>query len=81
MLEITFSNGESGVLDMKPYLDFGIFNRLKDCKSFEKVTVVFDELKQVKIGLGLCPDVNLYTGKKEFLGKYGELTSLEEDLL
>lgn len=39
MLDITFSNGESGVLDMKPYLGFGIFNRLKDRQSFEKVTV------------------------------------------
>ena len=39
MLDTTFSNGESGVLDMKPYLGFGIFNRLKDRQSFEKVTV------------------------------------------
>ena len=38
MLDITFSNGECGVLDMKPYLGFGVFNRLNDRKSFEKVT-------------------------------------------
>ncbi|MDP2178069.1 DUF2442 domain-containing protein [Methylicorpusculum sp.] len=45
LLEITFSNGESGILDMKPYLDFGIFNRLKDCQSFEKVSVAFDTIE------------------------------------
>ena len=42
MLDITFNNGESDELDMKPYLSFGIFNRIKDCESFEKVTVAFD---------------------------------------
>ena len=25
LLYITFNNGEAGTLDMKPYLDFGIF--------------------------------------------------------
>jgi hypothetical protein len=30
ILYISFNNGESGRLDMKPYLDFGIFNRIKD---------------------------------------------------
>ena len=45
VLDITFSNGESGVLDMKPYLSFGIFNRIKDRKSFEKVTVSFDTIE------------------------------------
>ena len=44
-LAITFNNGESGILDMKPYLDFGIFNRIKDYKSFEKVTVAFDTIE------------------------------------
>ncbi len=36
MLEITFSNGEGGVLDMRPYLSYGVFNKLKDRKYFEK---------------------------------------------
>jgi Protein of unknown function (DUF2442) len=45
MLDITFSNGECGVLDMKPYLGFGIFNRLNDRRSFEKVTVSFDTIE------------------------------------
>lgn len=45
MLNITFNNGESGALDMKPYLDFGIFNRIKDYSSFKKVTVAFDTIE------------------------------------
>ena len=45
LLDITFNNGESGILDMKPYLDFGIFNRIKDYCSFEKVTVAFDTIE------------------------------------
>ncbi|MGZ5575407.1 MAG: DUF2442 domain-containing protein [Methylobacter sp.] len=45
LLDITFSNGECGVLDMKPYLDFGVFNRIKDSESFEKVTVAFDTIE------------------------------------
>jgi Protein of unknown function (DUF2442) len=44
-LDITFSNGESGVLDMKPYLGFGIFNQLNDYNSFQKVTVSFDTIE------------------------------------
>ncbi len=46
-----------------------------------KVTVVFDENRDVKNVLGLCPDVNLYTGRKQFIEKFGNPTTLEEDLL
>lgn len=45
LLDITFSNGESGILDMKPYLDFGVFSRIKDYQSFEKVSVIFDTVE------------------------------------
>lgn len=47
----------------------------------QNVTVVFDKSNTAKNGLRLCPDVNLYTGKREFIEKFGEVTSLEEDLL
>ena len=30
---------------MKPYLDFGVFNRIKDYKSFKKVRVAFDTIE------------------------------------
>ena len=55
MLDIIFSNGESGVLDMKPYLGFGVFNRLNDCKSFEKVAVAFDTIEW-ESGVDLDPE-------------------------
>jgi hypothetical protein len=55
VLNITFSNGESGLLDMKPYLSFGIFNRIKDSKSFEQVTVAFDTIEWAS-GADLDPE-------------------------
>lgn len=30
VLYITFANGETGTLDMKPYLDFGVFKRIRN---------------------------------------------------
>jgi hypothetical protein len=44
-LDISFDNGEKGVLDMKPYLDFGIFSRIKTPEAFVKVKVSFDTLE------------------------------------
>lgn len=55
ILEITFNNGEYGTLDMKPYLDFGIFNRIKDYRSFEKVSVAFDTIEW-EAGADLAPE-------------------------
>ncbi len=46
-----------------------------------QVTVTFDESKNIKTGLGLRPDINLYTGKTQFIENFGNPTSLEEDLL
>ena len=28
ILSVSFDNGESGLLDMKPYLDFGVFGKI-----------------------------------------------------
>ena len=44
LLSIDFDTGEQGTLDMKPYLDFGVFQRLKNRSSFERVRVVFDTI-------------------------------------
>ncbi|MBK8814464.1 MAG: DUF2442 domain-containing protein [Methylococcaceae bacterium] len=54
-LFLTFNNGETGTLDMKPYLGFGIFNRIKDYASFEKVTVAFDTIEW-ESGADLAPE-------------------------
>ena len=44
-LEITFDNGEEGVLDMKPYLDFGVFQKIAEYEHFKRVRIAFDTLE------------------------------------
>ncbi len=44
-LKVHFENGESGILDMTPYLDFGVFSQLKDPERFRSVTVTFDTIE------------------------------------
>lgn len=45
VLIIDFDNGESGTLDMKPFLEFGVFQRLKDHNAFNRVRVAFDTVE------------------------------------
>jgi hypothetical protein len=41
-LLLTFENGEQGIFDMKPYLDFGpVFTALKDPALFNTARVCF----------------------------------------
>ncbi len=40
-LSVAFESGEKGLLDMKPYLDFGIFRKIRNQKVFETVRVSF----------------------------------------
>ena len=54
-LAVVFDTGEEGVLDMKPYLDFGAFKRLKDYDSFRRVRVAFDTIEW-DCGLDLDPE-------------------------
>jgi len=44
-VEVIFEGGEQGILDMKPYLDFGIFTRLKNTTAFQQVHVSFDTIE------------------------------------
>ncbi len=39
-LEVSFDNGESRRFDVKPYLDRGVFVRLRDYDAFRAVRVV-----------------------------------------
>lgn len=41
-LEIEFSTGEVRLLDVRPYLDKGIFSQLKDQSLFVRAYVAFD---------------------------------------
>ena len=54
-LSITFDNGEEGVLDMKPHLDFWVFQRIADYGSFKTVCVSFDTIEW-DCGVDLDPE-------------------------
>jgi len=41
-LLVEFDNGERGVLDMKPYLDQGVFRELLDLSMFRTAHIAFD---------------------------------------
>ena len=43
-LAVAFDSGESGVLDMKGVLDFGIFKRLRDQAAFRRVRLCFPSI-------------------------------------
>jgi len=55
VLRIDFDNGERGTLDMKPFLGFGIFQRLKDLNAFKRVRVSFDTVEW-DFGIDLDPE-------------------------
>lgn len=44
-LSITFDNGEEGILDMRPHLTFGPFQRITDYEVFKTVRVSFDTIE------------------------------------
>ncbi len=62
ILSVEFENGETGLLDMKPILDFGIFQRLKDSDAFRRVRVAFDTIEW-DCGVDLDPEY-VYTQSK-----------------
>jgi hypothetical protein len=39
---VVFNDGQTRALDMKPFLDFGIFRRIKKPEDFNRVHVAFD---------------------------------------
>jgi hypothetical protein len=54
-LEIEFSNGEVGIYDCAPHLDFGVFQELRDINYFKRAqalcgTVVWPHEQDI------CPD-------------------------
>jgi len=54
-LYLWFTNGEEGILDMKPYLDKGIFKELKNEKMFNTVRPFIGTI-QWENEADLCPD-------------------------
>ncbi|WP_373500950.1 DUF2442 domain-containing protein [Desulfococcus sp.] len=64
LLSIVFDNGESGTLDMKRFLNFGVFRRLKDHDAFKRVRVSFDTIEWDS-GIDLDPEF-VYENCKAF---------------
>lgn len=54
-LVVTFDNGEEGVLDMTPYLRFGVFAEVADLTQFRRVRVAFDTIEW-ECGVDLDPE-------------------------
>ena len=63
MLELTFENKETRIFDVKPYLDTGLFKKLKDKNLFKMVKVSYDSIEWPE-GIDLDPEV-LYEKSKE----------------
>jgi hypothetical protein len=66
-LEITFSNGETGIFDCAPLLDFGVFTELRNLSYFQQArveggTVVWPHEQDI------CPD-SLYEDSMKFVLK------------
>ena len=54
-LEINFSNGEVGVYDCAPLLDFGVFGELRDISYFKQARVEADTVSWPH-EQDICPD-------------------------
>lgn len=52
---LTYSNNEKRIKDMKPYLDKGVFKKLKDKNFFNSVHISFDTISWDD-KIDLCPD-------------------------
>lgn len=56
LLLLTFNNSEERILNMKEYLDKGVFQELRDYNLFRTVRVSFDALEWDN-GADLDPDI------------------------
>ena len=61
-ITLTFDNNEVKILDMKPYLNKGVFEELNDINLFNTVKPFLGSI-QWKNGQDLCPDT-LYLDSK-----------------
>jgi len=61
-LKLTFDNGETKIKDMKPYLDKGIFKKLKDINVFNNVKIKYGTISW-EDDIDMCAD-SLYETSK-----------------
>ena len=55
VLYLKFDNGEQGWMDMKPFLNYGVFQKLKDLNIFQQVRIKFDTVEW-DCGVDLDPE-------------------------
>ncbi len=72
-LILTFSNGETRIFDMEPYLDKGIFRELRKLTMFHTVHVSFDTIEWDNEA-DFDPEVLYKLGKKTKDKKYTSAT-------
>ncbi len=63
MLELVFDNGEKKIFDVKPYLKYKPFEKLKDINEFKTVKIAGLSIEW-KNGEDICPD-ELYNNSKK----------------
>ena len=61
-LLITFNNGEKKRFDVKPYLNIGVFNELKEPEVFYSVKPFLGSI-QWSNGVDICPDTLYLDGE------------------
>jgi hypothetical protein len=54
-LVVIFDNGQTRILDMRPFLDFGVFRQIKKTEEFNRVHVAFDTVEW-DCGVDLDPE-------------------------
>ena len=54
-LHLSFTNGEEGIFDVKPYLNYEVFEPLKDEKMFNSVRPFIGTIQWAN-DADLCPD-------------------------
>jgi hypothetical protein len=54
-LVVAFNDGQIKILDMKPFLDFGVFRQIKQPDNFNRVHVAFDTIEW-DCGVDLDPE-------------------------
>ena len=63
-VRLVFDNGEEGIFDVKPYLDKGIFKKLRDLHVFNSVKPFMGTI-QWRNGQDFCPDTLYIESKRQ----------------